>query len=168
MKKAHDLNKKASLWKKTRDFNDNCWYVQCEPIRNRKVRIYPMPHYATVMMLKLQIFIGASYWFHVVYHLSLCHDDVIKCRHFLHCWPFVKRIHWSPVVLLTKNSDVERWCFLWSAPEQTVEQIYRDNGALRHHRSHYGVVVKLCNTGNDALALLYKGSILIDNGSKFE
>ena len=27
---------------------------------------------------------------------------------------------WIP---LTKASDAEIWCFLWSAPEQTVEQI---------------------------------------------
>ena len=27
---------------------------------------------------------------------------------------------WIP---LTKASDAELWCFLWSAPEQTVEQI---------------------------------------------
>ena len=35
-------------------------------------------------------------------------------------WPFVRGIHrWIP---LTKASDAEVWCFLWSAPEQTVEQ----------------------------------------------
>ena len=28
--------------------------------------------------------------------------------------------HWR--IPLTKASDVELWCFLWSAPEQTVEQ----------------------------------------------
>ena len=28
-------------------------------------------------------------------------------------------VHWIP---LTKASDVELWCFLWSAPEQTLEQ----------------------------------------------
>ena len=30
--------------------------------------------------------------------------------------------HRSPVDSLTKASDAELWCFLWSAPEQTVEQ----------------------------------------------
>ena len=34
-------------------------------------------------------------------------------------WPFVRGIHWS---LVTKASDTELWCFLWSAPEQTVVQ----------------------------------------------
>ena len=31
-------------------------------------------------------------------------------------WPFVKGIP------LTKASDLELWCFLWSAPNQAVEQ----------------------------------------------
>ena len=35
------------------------------------------------------------------------HDDVIKWKHF---------------IPLTKASDVELWCFIWSAPEQTAEQ----------------------------------------------
>ena len=27
----------------------------------------------------------------------LFHDDVIKWKHFPHCWLFVRGIHWSPV-----------------------------------------------------------------------
>ena len=35
-------------------------------------------------------------------------------------WSFAKGIHrWIPV---TKASDAELWYFLWSAPQQTVEQ----------------------------------------------
>ena len=34
------------------------------------------------------------------------YDDVIKCKHFPRNWPFV-----------TKTSDAELWCFLWSALE---------------------------------------------------
>ena len=37
------------------------------------------------------------------------HDDVIKWKHFPRYWPFVRGIH------RTKASDVEFWCFLWSA-----------------------------------------------------
>ena len=48
------------------------------------------------------------------------HDDVIKWKHFPRYWPFVRGIHrW---ILLTKVSDAELLYFLWSAPEQTVEQ----------------------------------------------
>ena len=48
---------------------------------------------------------------------QLCHDDVIKWKHFPRYWPFVRGIHRSPVNSLHKASDAERWCFLWSAPE---------------------------------------------------
>ena len=39
------------------------------------------------------------------------HDDVIKWKHFPRYWPFVRGIPH------TQASDVELWCFLWSAPE---------------------------------------------------
>ena len=51
--------------------------------------------------------------FHSVIQIKFSHnhDDVIKWKHFPHYWPFVR---WIP---LTKASDAELWCFLWSAPE---------------------------------------------------
>ena len=45
------------------------------------------------------------------------HDDVIKWKHFPRYCPFGHR--WIP---RTKASDMELWCFLWSAPEWTIEQ----------------------------------------------
>ena len=50
------------------------------------------------------------------------HDDVINWKHFPRHWPFVRGIHRSLVVPLTKASEAELWCFLWSAPEQKLEQ----------------------------------------------
>ena len=61
------------------------------------------------------------------------------------------------LITLTKASDVELWCFLWSAPEQTVEQTFEMpviwdashpvwclcDGKI-HQVLHYGAVV-LCN-----------------------
>ena len=44
--------------------------------------------------------------------------------------------HWW--IPLTKASDAELWCFIWSAPEQTIEYIVGD---LRRHRAHYDVTV---------------------------
>ena len=41
------------------------------------------------------------------------HDGVIKWKHFLRYWFFVREIH-RPV------SNTELWCFLWSAPELTI------------------------------------------------
>ena len=43
---------------------------------------------------------------------------------------------WIP---LTKDSYAQVWCFLWSAPEQTVKQ----PDDLRRHRGHYDVTVMI-------------------------
>ena len=48
-------------------------------------------------------------------------DDVIKWRHFVQYWRFVRGIHRSPWLPTTKANDAELWCFLWSVSEQTVE-----------------------------------------------
>ena len=49
------------------------------------------------------------------------HNDVIKWKHFPRYWPFVRGIRPSPVNSTKKANDAELWCFLWSAPQQTVE-----------------------------------------------
>ena len=47
-----------------------------------------------------------------------CHQmEIFPCY-----WPFMRGIHPSPWIPLTKASDTELWCFLWSAPEQTIEK----------------------------------------------
>ena len=46
---------------------------------------------------------------------------------------------------LTKASDAQLWCFLWSAPEWTVGLNDEDAGDLRHHRTHYDVIAMLKN-----------------------
>ena len=46
------------------------------------------------------------------------HDDVIKWKHFPRYWPFVRVHRWIP---RTNASNAELSCFLWSAPDQTVE-----------------------------------------------
>ena len=60
-----------------------------------------------------------SYSYVLQTHKQAHHDDVIKWKHFPRDWPFVRGIHWW--IPLTKASDVELGCFLWSGPEQTVE-----------------------------------------------
>ena len=55
--------------------------------------------------------------------ITSVHGDVIKWKHFPRYWLFVRgTLPRSLVVPLTKASDAELWCFMWSAPEQTVEQ----------------------------------------------
>ena len=45
---------------------------------------------------------------------------------------------WNP---LTKASDVELWCCLWSAPWINGWVSNRETGDLRPHRAHYDVIV---------------------------
>ena len=47
--------------------------------------------------------------------------DVIKWKHFLRYWPLCEQFIGHRWIPLTKASDAELWCFLWSAPEHTVE-----------------------------------------------
>ena len=54
------------------------------------------------------------------------------------CREFTSR-QWIP---LAKVSDVELWCFLWPAPEVTVELVNnRDASDLRRHHTHYDITV---------------------------
>ena len=70
------------------------------------------------------------------------HDDVIKWKHFFRvtgplCGEFTGH-RWIP---LTKASDAEFWCFLWSAPWTNGGVNNRDADDLRRHRAHYDVIV---------------------------
>ena len=68
------------------------------------------------------------------------HDDVIKWKHCPLYWVFARGIHRPTVDSFTKASDAEFWCFLWSAPEETVQWANTpDAGDFRRHRAHYGV-----------------------------
>ena len=81
-------------------------------------------------------------YFMLFYYSSYGMNDVIKWKYFSRYWPFVRETtdhrcsgsshpHTrSPpppppppthTHTHTQASDAERWCFLWSAPEQTVE-----------------------------------------------
>ena len=42
---------------------------------------------------------------------------------------------------LTKTSDAELWCFLWTAPLINSWVNISDTGILRRHRAHYDVIV---------------------------
>ena len=47
------------------------------------------------------------------------HDD-INWKHFPRYWPFVREATGHRWISLTKSSDAELWCFLWSALEHMV------------------------------------------------
>ena len=50
------------------------------------------------------------------------HDGVIKWKHFPHYWPFVRGSTGRRWIPLTKATDVELWCFLWSVPQQSLSK----------------------------------------------
>ena len=69
------------------------------------------------------------------------HDDVIKCKHFLCYWPFVRGIHRSPVNSAHKGqwrgvlmfSLICAWIKGWVNSGEAVD--------LRCHHAHYDVTV---------------------------
>ena len=51
------------------------------------------------------------------------HNDFIKWKHFLRYRPLWGKSTGHRWIPITKASDAELWLFLWSTPEQTVEQL---------------------------------------------
>ena len=95
---------------------------------------------ANTLVLRLSC-TNRSKWFH--WFGPIFHDDVIKGKHFPRYWTFVRGIHRSPVNSPRKGhwrvalmlSFICAWINCW------VNN--REAGDLRHHRSHYDVVVML-------------------------
>ena len=65
-------------------------------------------------------------------------------------WGEFTRRRW---ILLTKASDAEFWCFLWSAPEHTVSKQSR-------HRAHYDFTVMRLNDITDVGSTLHQTTLL--------
>ena len=55
-------------------------------------------------------------------HRQWCYDDVIKWKHFPRYRTFVRETTGHRWIPLTKANGAKHWCFLWFAPEQTVDQ----------------------------------------------
>ena len=69
------------------------------------------------------------------------HDEVIKWKHFPRYWPFVRRIHWSPV-----NSPYKgqwRGALMFSLICVWINGWVNNHeaGDLSRHRAHYDVIV---------------------------
>ena len=58
---------------------------------------------------------------------NIYHDDVMKWKYFPLYRPFVMESTGHRRTPLIKTNDPEYWCFLWSAPEQTVEQTIKSS-----------------------------------------
>ena len=78
---------------------------------------------------------------HAYSMMTNTHDDVIKWKHFPHCWPFVRGIHWSPVNSPHRGhwrgalmfSLICAWLNGWVNSREVSD--------LRRHRAHYDVIV---------------------------
>ena len=69
------------------------------------------------------------------------HDDVIKWRHFPRYWPFVRRIHRSPVNSPHKGQWRGALMFTLICARIKGWVNNREAGDLRRNRAHYDVIV---------------------------
>ena len=69
--------------------------------------------------------------------MRLYHDDVMKWKHFPRYWPFVRGIHRSAWIPLTKASDAELCCF-FNLPWIYCWVNNSEAGDLRRNRDHHG------------------------------
>ena len=90
----------------------------------------------------LKFFRGSSL---VNFHANLCetpsHDDVIKWKHFPRYWPFVRRIHQSPVNSPHKGQWRGALMFTLICVRINGWANSREAGDLRRYRTHYDVIV---------------------------
>ena len=69
------------------------------------------------------------------------HDDVIKWKHFSRYWPLCGDCTGHRWIPLTKATDAELLCFLWSAPWINGWVNNREAGESRRHRAHHDVIL---------------------------
>ena len=69
------------------------------------------------------------------------HGYVIKWKHFLRYWPSVRESSGHRWILLTRASDAELWCYLWSASWTNGWGKNRDAGDLRRLCAQYKAII---------------------------
>ena len=78
----------------------------------------------------------------------LIHDDVIKWKHFLRYWPFVRGMHRSPM----NSPHKGQWhgALMFSVTSAWINdwESNREAGDLRRHRAHYDVTVSPLSNEN--------------------
>ena len=76
-------------------------------------------------------------------HQQTSHDDIIKWRHLLRYWPFVRGIHRWPVNSPHKGQWRGALMFPLICAWTNDWANHRDTGVLRCHRTHYDVTVMI-------------------------
>ena len=85
-------------------------------------------------------------WFKGYMFNCVIHDDVIKWKHFPRYWPFVRRIHRSPV----NSPHKDQWrgalifTLIWARINSWVNNC--EAGDLRRNLPHYDVIVMYLET----------------------
>ena len=77
----------------------------------------------------------------ITVHQIVTRDDVIKWRLFHVTGPLCGEFTGHRWIPLTKASDAELWCFLWSAPWINGWVNNCEDGDLRRHRAHHDVII---------------------------
>ena len=78
---------------------------------------------------------------HVMVMKQALHDDVIKWKHFLRYWPFVRGIHRSP--MNSPHKGQWRGALMFSLICAWINGWVNNGEAsdIRHHRTHYDVII---------------------------
>ena len=88
---------------------------------------------------------------------SLFHDDVIKWKHFLRNWPFVRGIHRSPVNSPHKGQWSGALMFSLICVWINGWVNNREAGNLRRYRAHYDVIVMFLKHRTEAIEIVPRG-----------
>ena len=97
----------------------------------------------------------------------MCHDDVMKWKHFPPYWPFVRGIHRSPLNCPHKG----QWCgaLMFSLICVWINGWVnnREAGHLRRHRSHYDVIVIMSLQTGTWKAMRWNSACIGPSDNKF-
>ena len=94
----------------------------------------------TLLLLMDIRFDGIQFLAHIMGHIVF-HDDVIRWKHFLRYWPFVRGIHRSPVN--SPHKGQWRWALMFCLICASINGWVRNGeaGDLRRHRTHYVMMI---------------------------
>ena len=103
--------------------------------------------------------VGRDFWLEIV----PVHDDVIKWKHFPRNWPFVRKIHRSPVNFPHKGQwrGALMFSLIYAWINDWVNK--REAGDLRRLHGHYDVIVMSFRMAN---ALVTSGISVISDSSR--
>ena len=90
---------------------------------------------------------GKSWWWHTMWYwgVTVCHDDVIKWKHFPRYWPIVRGIHRSPSNSLHMGQRRGALMFFLICAWISNWVNNRKAGDLKRHRAHYDVIVMVAH-----------------------